>query len=522
MESAPAPTNLLNGTKRLFNNANYFGKNLVTIVDGVADRNAALNASTITSSGTGWYLIRTITSLTAGTYTIAIHATRNTGTDQPFKFYAPGSPGDLSATSSWQRFSYSFSHPGGTMQIGLNSTGANTDLIVSDFELFEGSSDLGPEAEVAGHMFLDKSKGDYLHTRSGNVLSLATTASHGFIQFPSDISTDQLTVVALVRKVSASSGYVNSISKVQSENAFSSRLELAGKPGLTVGNEWQPIVVQKSAGWDLTNRGWVTFAHRVNGDNRSIFFDQGKVDDSTNAPTDTTLRDLFVSIMVGVNGGGYEWGGLAMWDRALSDSEILAAQQALLDESGLTRGTVRCLIAGGDSLSGSDTGHVNLFLSNASPTVLSFVYSINGGILSDITPHFLDTIPDATVAGSKYIFSIMMTNADYSDSTAYLAALQSVCTQMKSKGALVAVGTLPPRNSTTYPTFPAFRAIVNPAIRLWVGTYIDAVYDFAADATVGTDAAGNNATYYPDGVHPTSDVQSTYFEPIYRAAINAL
>jgi hypothetical protein len=81
------------------------------------------------------------------------------------------------------------------------------------------------------------------------------------------------------------------------------------------------------------------------------------------------------------------------------------------------------------------------------------------------------------------------------------------------------LGTLPPRADAG---FNALRATVNTTIRTWVGTLCDVIFDFAADPTVGTDAAGSNTTYYPDGVHPTATVQQTYFEPIYRAAINSL
>jgi len=68
-------------------------------------------------------------------------------------------------------------------------------------------------------------------------------------------------------------------------------------------------------------------------------------------------------------------------------------------------------------------------------------------------------------------------------------------------GVRVGVGTVLPRsNSGTPGTFNADRATLNTALRNVLGS---AVVDFAADATMGTDAASENPTYYPDKAHPS-------------------
>lgn len=517
--TATAPKNLLNGTNRLFNVPTFWpSKNQVTVTDAQADRNGDLNAARVLSSGTSWYLLRTVSALPAGNYTIASWVKRNTGTDQLFKFYGGGS--EQTATDTWQRFSYTFAHGGGTTLRGIQASSAtNADILVSDMELFAGSSDLGEETYV-GNMYFDVDATNAKHTYSGGIVSLAAVGSFGFVQFEDAISSDQISVVALVRKVSTSKDYVSSISKVQSATEFTARIENNGIPGFAIGTEFLPTLVQRKEGWDLTSRGWFTFAHVASGNSRSIWFDQIKLDTATNAVAPTTLRDLFVgTISNNTYGEGHELVALAMWDRALSDAETLSAQQALLAQTAVTRGQVRMLIVAGDSLSGGVNGYPALYLANDSPTVLLAQYSINGGTLEDVTPLILDKIPASKVAGSKYIFSIMVTNAVVFDTAVYLDLLSSTIDAMRARGAIVAVGTLPPRAD---PSFNIFRNIVNTEIRTWLGGRADGIFDFAADPTVGTDAAGSNATYYPDGTHPTAAVQSTYFEPIYRACINAL
>jgi lysophospholipase L1-like esterase len=521
MAASTVPKNLLNGSKRMFNESEWYNKHNLTIVDGVADEDSALNASTITSTNSDWYLARSLTSLPAGTYTCAVSAKRNTGSDQVFKFFIVDCP-NFTATSTWQRFNYTFTHAGGAVGFGFITTGSGTDIVVSDFELYAGSSDLGPELPSVGHLFLDKDAASVNHSHSGSVLSLDAAGSFGFIQFPTAISTDNISVVALVRKVGTSSGYVNSISDIHNANKFSARIELAGIPGFAIGSEFSGQMIQRNNGWDLTDRGWFTFAHVVEDSVRAIWFDQAKMDTSTTTVTSATIQDLIVSGLQSVYGRGYEFAGLAMWDRTLTDEETLLAQQVMIEATGVTRGQVRFLIVGGDSLTGGDTGYPAVFLSHDSPSVLFAIYSLNGGTLADVAPRMASKIPATRVTGSKYIVSLMVTNG-LSDVSAYLTLLQGVCDDFIADGAIMVLGTLPPR-AETGPNigFNAKRNAVNTEIRTWVGTHCHAIFDLAADATVGTDAAGEDTSLYFDGVHPTATVESTYFEPIYRAAINAL
>ena len=80
------------------------------------------------------------------------------------------------------------------------------------------------------------------------------------------------------------------------------------------------------------------------------------------------------------------------------------------------------------------------------------------------------------------------------------------------------LGTILPSTASGFNTA---RNTVNTTLRTWVGTHCDAIADFAADATMGPDAAASNATYYSDGTHPTAAGQ-VILETVIRSVINAL
>jgi hypothetical protein len=60
------------------------------------------------------------------------------------------------------------------------------------------------------------------------------------------------------------------------------------------------------------------------------------------------------------------------------------------------------------------------------------------------------------------------------------------------------------------------RAYLNPFIRQMAGVNVHAVCDVGSDAVIGTDAAGENTLYFPDGAHPStlcSCHMGRYLEP---------
>lgn len=100
----------------------------------------------------------------------------------------------------------------------------------------------------------------------------------------------------------------------------------------------------------------------------------------------------------------------------------------------------------------------------------------------------------------------------YASTQAWLDALFDYVAKVKATGAKVAVGTVLPicesRYGASAVTHNIRRRDVNAAIRAAVGTRIDAVIDFSADADMGTDPAACDTRWYVDGVHPTDGTTS--------------
>jgi hypothetical protein len=82
----------------------------------------------------------------------------------------------------------------------------------------------------------------------------------------------------------------------------------------------------------------------------------------------------------------------------------------------------------------------------------------------------------------------------------------------------VIVGTIPPRAAPS--SHNTNRVGYNTTIRGWVGTEIDAIFDIAADPTMGPDAAASDTSLYSDGTHPTAAGQ-VIFQGIYQPVIDS-
>ena len=181
--------NLLAGPRRVFANTGVWQTSgTVTITDDAATAPDASNeASTATCSGNWSIKTASIVNLPAGTWTVACNVKRNTVSDQSFCFTgdntATRSP-VKTATSSWQRFSYTFTTASslGINRVSLCSidgvTAAN--LQICDLELYSGSSDLGPQT-LAGHMYLGSSAYDATPTYAAGELNLST-GGYGMVQ----------------------------------------------------------------------------------------------------------------------------------------------------------------------------------------------------------------------------------------------------------------------------------------------------------------------------------------------------
>jgi hypothetical protein len=153
--------------------------------------------------------------------------------------------------------------------------------------------------------------------------------------------------------------------------------------------------------------------------------------------------------------------------------------------------------------------------------------AIAGATIATGTNNILNRI-NSVVELRPAVVTILIGTNDLADTVTYpatsdwLTALWNYCDLLKRRlpGVKIAVGTLMNRGDNA--TFTTRRPTANTGIIAGIGTHIDAVFDFAADATMGTDAvASNTALFNADKIHPLS-VGQGYLDEIYRATVNTL
>ena len=119
---------------------------------------------------------------------------------------------------------------------------------------------------------------------------------------------------------------------------------------------------------------------------------------------------------------------------------------------------------------------------------------------------------DSVLALRPTVLTVLIGTNDLGDGTyasaeAWLDRLWAYTAVFKARNIKVAVGTVLPICMPQMPayndTHAARRPIVNAVIRSAVGSRIDAVIDYAADPTIGSDAAACDTRWYGDGMHPT-------------------
>jgi hypothetical protein len=529
-------TSLFAAPRNLFANTEWWIGSSTTIADNAA---AAPDGTTSASSvvGTGnWILHPALThTLPAGTYTLAANVKRNTGSDQQFAFYRGGSAVRSSAqlaTSAWQRFNWTFTigSPSTMNSVGLGSIDGSTagNIQICDFEMYSGSSDLGPQT-FAKHLYLGGSGFDTRPSYASGVLDLSSNG-YGLIQFGASKTLSTFTVQALVSKTAAGSLYQSILSKVQSYQNFSAMTEFTAAPYsyVSTANAAQPT--QGSGLWVALNKGYHVVTLRYDGTTSDWWLDDVRFLAKAQVLAAVTLTDLFFNITTstGLYGGDKYAGAVALWDRALTDAEVRSAvtlQQARAAASSVTATSItRALVAEGDSIaaSASPSSFAYLFGPNANPALHGVVHAVSGSTIATMASRaaIVDAVIPPTRTGRTFILSVLIGRNDLLSlgTSTWLTNLATYLDARRATGWKVVLCTVLP---STAVGFNAARNTANATLVTWAGVHADAIADFAADPTMGPDAAASNATYYSDGTHPTAAGQAL-LEPIYRAAVNSL
>lgn len=509
--------------------------------------------------------------LAAGSYVQTIWMKSNTGSDQTVAF------GDLytdttnfTVTPSWQCFQRAFTFASASTLAAIvrphhATTHDAIDILICDAECFPaGDSAIGTYAVPAGHLYLGISQADTGITVTGGVLDTVTSGAVAvaLADFAPSTARRTRTVMVIAKQESnTDSSYQqlwgNADSMPYTAGLRKSALLQDDSSSAATGcmqlwTEGADSVRPTGRGMlDLYGAGYHGLGYTTGGDSgdaslRAAFY----LDDVTFAyqshldnenPFNKAERDYQrwqIGHPVGAV-GRHKIAAVAMWDRELSASEYRAAYAELVAVCGVTvTPPSRIVMVEGDSISsdiGSSEGYPRLYRANQTVPAYVITRSQSGSTLAAAQANptkvmtnraaELDTaFPSRSVTRilSILIGANCLKNA--ASAAAWLADLESYVASRRAAGWLVAVGTLLPQGTsvTGYATHNSRRVTVNDALRTWVGAgKCDALIDYAADATMGPDAAANNASLYGDGMHPTAAGQ-VILEAIYRPQVDAM
>lgn len=533
--------NLFMFPRRLFNNITAWARVNATVTDAYAasQDGATGDASRILCTADG-YIAKSMT-IAAGTYTMAAWVKSNTGSSQPFRmrFFTASQESAKTATTSWQRFTFTATVTAGTnLLIPVSDDGASgLDVVIHDLELFSGSSDA--QTTLAGHMVLGGVSGVGVPSFADN--SLNFNSAYAVVQFATPGTYSQFTALAVVSKTAAGSSYQAYLSKIQSFGAFGAYMEQGSAP------QTANLANYTTGGpglWVLLNKGYNCIANRYDGTKHTTWLNDLKLYDKTGSFSAVTLQDLWVGATNDPSYlTGYKISAIAMWNRALTDAEMRTAYAVLAARAATGGNTItapaRYLIHEGDSISAFapiSQNYVYIAAAAASPAVIGANLAVGSAKLANNSGNSMverapvaDAIIPATKAGRTFILGFLIGRNDgpnsYPVAADYATAVAAYIAARRAAGYdKIVLCTILPTSTALGAAFNPWRNLVNSIYTGpgWAAANgVDAIADFAANATMGTDTSADNATYYPDGVHPSA-AGHAILEPIYRAAVNSV
>lgn len=215
--------------------------------------------------------------------------------------------------------------------------------------------------------------------------------------------------------------------------------------------------------------------------------------------------------------------GAALFDKVLTDEEIRTAVDALQANAEQTVAARPWYhIHEGDSLS-AVTFFPAVAARDMTPPTVFANYAVGGSSFTDHNvrrPSIL-AVPAGVGSGEQSLFTIYAASNELSkvgvSVSDFLNTYVEYITAIRNAGYdLIGVGTLLP---TTIAGYNTKRNEANTTIYTWPGTgFVDFLFDFAADSTLGPDAAASDTMWYIDGIHPTTAGQAI-LKTIYQTAV---
>jgi len=559
LTAVPVSANQMRAPRRLFTDTTFW-QDLTggSITDSnVVGPDGLTQASTIVGVG-GWAVrLRANASSfpiwPAGTYTIAINAKRAVGSNQQFRIrdaLGAFTSGTFTATAAWQRFAFTFtlaSPISMTIDIASFDGATGATIAICDFEMFSGSSDLGPEV-LAGHMYLGATPTIAAPVLGGGYIDFTANNSYAIYQFLNPVSVTAVTVCALVNRTAtgnASNRAVLAEAGTVGQTNFT-MWDSFGTAGRDVGAiQFDNTVQAQVTGlWNQTGAGPHVITWRYDGTNLDVFFDDVVVN-RLNSPglSAQTIANQVVMLLEGTGGnGGDKLGALGIWPTALTNAQVYGVfdswQQHFAPFYSMQLHKYY-YFSDGDSITAfasSPISYAYLYGPLASQPVFGFNFAIAGSPLSGIIGTNLPVLenllpPLSRQAGRNFILSVDIGTNDLNTVTGAVEAANlgnNYVDPLQALGWKVYSGTIIDRadvgGASPWATNAnAFNTIIKGA---W--GHGSGIIDFAANANLGPPSGqggggpANNATNFQgDLVHPNQtgmNLIETIMKPVIDAA----
>lgn len=504
----------------------------LTVTEGAAANplDSAVTATEFNATSSGKSQSQTGFSMLPQAYTASVYAKSVSGSDQKFRFgMDDGSlhfSADQTANGTWQRLTYTWSATAAssrTFYIKSDVAGDNYDIYFYGLQLEPGSS---ATAYLPTQFHAQLGKFTYAEALDPSWVTGALDFNSQWCRsLSAPVTISNCTVYVTLKWTRAPTLAQYGPALMNDQN--SRRLGMGTAP---VGTTNSPVSfwyanTQLAPSYSAVQfNTWRTVTGVREGAAMRVYIDdQISGTGSISAGTTITISNLFLGNLN--NGAAYfpgQIGSVLVYTNAHNQAQISRTVNALrwrMSEKTISAPQDgRFVMVEGDSISSNPTNYVYIGAQTASPqwntanvaTPSATFTTFNGRTAT------VDSYCQPSNRIRKYVVTILATND--AETTNYVSTLlKPWCLARRSAGYKVVVGTITPRNDST---FNAYRNYDNTAIRSDPSFY-DALADFAADGTIGTDAAGSNATYYPDGTHPSVTCYGI-MAPIYQAAVNSL
>lgn len=526
-----------------------------TTLNYAADLDGTMTAARqlSTGAGLGVVLYAGTISCVAGDYTIVVHVKSNTGVDQSWEWSYDGSSWTgFTVTSTMTRHTFEVTHVGTTnMRIRIRpASGVTGDISLGKFYLWAGDAASAPaDLEFGGDGYIGNTPGDTVDCTTER-LALSTAQCIHY-DLPEPVVGQTGTIIAVTKR---NVGTVNNGFR----DTFLADILANTADNTFVLKEEETTYFSMTGGWPSSTSPKATFSpdyHALGGYHaHAAMFDATSrevwSDDMLLAYTQgtTNASRSIQHLQTGTNNGytrDHHIAAILVWvGKKLTATEYRAALKYidyyLESEGGVIGKPVNTLCTDGDSIMAgpSNESYVKKSLGLFTQPVRVHNAALSGSVINghptttlNLTtrmPLHLASIPSVSQrAGRAHIFVVALGTNDlwdyYGGATAWLAAMEVQCAALMAAGWTVGVATILPKGTAwvNYASFNAQRAIANAALAGWVAAEkCHFIVDFAADATMGPDAAANNLSLYGDGLHPVAASHETYLGPIFRAAVN--